>query len=168
MARPLPLPLTTLPLTSGDGCLNFLNTLRKALPIILKGLTIDSDILIRAKPDRSKDPIIAGLLKFPHESKPGRFSPVLFPGGTQNMKVKTLHVMFHGTGSLAHSAKVASHSNGSKLGFKKITEEPRSAAATALRLVLSCNTEWNAKGAIIGTNYKGQLSCVHGTTYLQL
>ncbi|KAJ6628852.1 hypothetical protein B0H10DRAFT_2209293 [Mycena sp. CBHHK59/15] len=145
-----------------DGRSTFLNTLRKALPIILKGLAIDSDILIRAKADRSKDPIIAGLLKFPHESKPGRFPPVLFSGGTQNMSkaftgpyfMKTLCVMFYGTGSLVHNAKPASHSNGIKLGFKKITEVSMSAAATALRLVLSRDTEWNAKGAVTGTNYE--------------
>ncbi|KAJ6631089.1 hypothetical protein B0H10DRAFT_2207473 [Mycena sp. CBHHK59/15] len=120
----------------------FLNTLRKALPTILNGLAIDSDILIWAKADRSKNPIIAGLLKFQHESKPGPYF------------MKTLRLMYFGLGSLGHKAKPASHSNGIKLGFKKVTEASMSAAATAIHLVLSRDTEWNAKGAVTGTNYE--------------
>jgi hypothetical protein len=62
-----------------DGRSSFLNALRKALPVILNGLNIDSNIVIKARADRSKDPILAGLLKFPDERKPSRFPPVLFP-----------------------------------------------------------------------------------------
>jgi hypothetical protein len=68
-----------------DGRSSFLNALQKALPVILNGLNIDSNILIKARADRSKDPILASLLKFPDERKPSRFPPVLFPSSIRNM-----------------------------------------------------------------------------------
>ncbi|KAJ7862569.1 hypothetical protein B0H13DRAFT_2354576 [Mycena leptocephala] len=48
-----------------DGRSSFVSTLRKAMPTILKGLGIDTDLFASAKADRTKDAILAGPLKFP-------------------------------------------------------------------------------------------------------
>ncbi|KAJ7687782.1 hypothetical protein B0H14DRAFT_3533860 [Mycena olivaceomarginata] len=124
-----------------DGCSSFLNALQKALPVILNGLNIDSNILIRARADRSKDPILAGLLKFPDERKPSRFPP-------------THRLMYFGPGSLASKAKPALNSNGIKLGFKEVTSSSMAAAGIALRVVLSPDESWQPKGTASGINWE--------------
>ncbi|KAF8209022.1 hypothetical protein K438DRAFT_1960750 [Mycena galopus ATCC 62051] len=137
-----------------DGHSIFLNTLRKAMPNILRDKNVSADLLVTAKAARGKDPVLLGLLKFEHESRSSRFPPVLFPSSKQNMNqvftgpyfLKTHRLMFFGAGSLVPDAKPAPHSNGMKLGFKAVTSSSMSAAAVALRFVLSADTEWSAKG----------------------
>ncbi|KAJ7777724.1 hypothetical protein B0H14DRAFT_3508056 [Mycena olivaceomarginata] len=147
-----------------DGRSSFLNALRKALPVILNGLNIASEILIRAKTDHSKDPILAGLLKFPDKHKPSRFPPVLFPTSTRNMNeaftgpyfLKTHRLMYFGPGSLASKAKPALNSNGIKLTFKEITSSSMAAAGIALCVVLSPNESWQPKGTACGINWEAE------------
>ncbi|KAJ7497890.1 hypothetical protein B0H11DRAFT_2226543 [Mycena galericulata] len=69
----------------GDARSSLLNSVRKALPTILKGLDVDFDLLTTAGADRSNNAILSGLLKFPNERKPTLYAPVLFPGPNQNM-----------------------------------------------------------------------------------
>ncbi|KAJ7704222.1 hypothetical protein B0H14DRAFT_2647642 [Mycena olivaceomarginata] len=147
-----------------DGRSSFLNALRKALPVILNGLNIDSNIVIKARADRSKDPILAGLLKFPDERKPSRFPPVLFPSSNQNMNeaftgayfLRTHRLMYFGPGSLASKAKPALNSNGIKLGFKEVTSSSMAAAGIALRVVLSPDESWQPKGTASGINWEAE------------
>ncbi|KAJ6583923.1 hypothetical protein DFH09DRAFT_1075545 [Mycena vulgaris] len=136
----------------GDSRSSFINTLRKALPSILKGLDVDSDLLTTASADRSKNSALASLLQYPTEKKPTLFAPVLFPGSTQNMSeiftgpifLKVHRLMYFGPGSLAANAKPAQNSNGIKLAFKEI------------RFVLSPDKEWAPKGAISGINWEAE------------
>ncbi|KAF8148359.1 hypothetical protein K438DRAFT_1779687 [Mycena galopus ATCC 62051] len=153
-----------------DGRSTFLNTLRKALPTILTGLNINSNLLVVAKADRSKDQVLTSLLKFSNERKPSRFPPVFFPGTSRNMKeiftgpyfLKTHRLMFFGPGSLANS-KPAPNSNGIRLGFKAITSSSMAATAISLRFVLSADTEWNSKGTVTGINWEAEYR-----TYIEL
>ncbi|KAF8145627.1 hypothetical protein K438DRAFT_1991606 [Mycena galopus ATCC 62051] len=126
-----------------DGRSIFLNTLRKAMPNILRDKNVSADLLITAKAARGKDPVLLGLLKFEHESRSSRFPP-------------THRLMFFGPGSLVPDAKPAPHSNGMKLGFKTVKSSSMSAAAIALRFVLSADTEWSAKGTVTGINWEGE------------
>ncbi|KAJ6572705.1 hypothetical protein DFH09DRAFT_1312485 [Mycena vulgaris] len=146
----------------GEGRSSFVNTLRKTLPTILKDLNVNSDLLTTANADRSKDPVLAGLLKFPNEKKPTRFAPVLFPGPAQNMNelftgpifLKVHRLMYFGPGSLAPGAKPAQNSNGIRLAFKEVTSSSISAAGIFTRFVLSPDKEWASKGAISGINWE--------------
>jgi hypothetical protein len=70
----------------GEGRSALIGVIRKALPVILKGHSIDSSLLTNAKADRSKDNTIDRLLRFPTERKATLYPPILFPGPTQNMK----------------------------------------------------------------------------------
>ncbi|KAF8173788.1 hypothetical protein K438DRAFT_129552 [Mycena galopus ATCC 62051] len=70
--------------------------------------------------------------------------------------LKTHRLMFFGPGSLVPDAKPAPHSNGMKLGLKAVTSSSISAAAIALRFVLSGDTEWSAKGTVTGINWEGE------------
>ncbi|KAJ7930165.1 hypothetical protein B0H13DRAFT_2309861 [Mycena leptocephala] len=141
-----------------DGRSSFLNMLRKTMPTILNDVKVDANLLIKAKADRSKDPALTALLKFPDENKYSRFPPVLFPGPTRNMTLaftgsyfmKTHRAMYFGPGSLAPGAKPALNSNGIRLKLEEVTAASMSAAAIGLRLVLSPDTEWNSKGSITG------------------
>ncbi|KAF8152081.1 hypothetical protein K438DRAFT_2026855 [Mycena galopus ATCC 62051] len=147
-----------------DGRSIFLNTLRKAMPNILRHKDISADVLVSAKAARGKDPVLIGLLKFEHETRSSRFPPVFFPSSKQNMNqvftgpyfLKTHRLMFFGPGSLVPDAKPAPHSNGMKLGLKAVTSSSMSAAAIALRFVLSADTEWSAKGTVTGINWEGE------------
>ncbi|KAJ7764639.1 hypothetical protein DFH07DRAFT_770485 [Mycena maculata] len=121
----------------GDARSSLIFTLRKTLPNILKGLDIDFDLLTTASADRRDNPVLWGLLKFPTDTKPTPYAPVLFPGPTQNMTelflspaVKKVHrLMYFGPGSLAIGGKPAANSNGVRLGLKMVTESSISAAA---------------------------------------
>ncbi|KAF8214908.1 hypothetical protein K438DRAFT_1749025 [Mycena galopus ATCC 62051] len=147
-----------------DGRSTFFNTLRKAMPTILANVNINSDLLVTAKADRSKDAVLLDLLKFPNEHRPSRFPPVLFPGSNQNMNkvftgpyfLKTHRLLFFGPGSLVPNSKPASNSDGIKLGFKAITSSSMAATAIALRFVLSADKEWGSKGAITGINWEAE------------
>ncbi|KAJ6559819.1 hypothetical protein B0H19DRAFT_1260509 [Mycena capillaripes] len=144
-----------------EGRSTFFNNLRKAMPTILKGLAVDFDLLISADADRSKDPVLIRLLKFPHENAPTRFAPVLFSREDQNMSelfkgivfLKVHRFMYFGLTSLAPGAKPAAHSNGMKLGFEDVNPSSMSMAATATRFVLSADTVWAVKGAKTGINW---------------
>ncbi|KAJ6596264.1 hypothetical protein DFH09DRAFT_1305160 [Mycena vulgaris] len=122
----------------GDGRSSFLFTLRKIMPTILKGLNVDSDLLTTAGADRSKDPILASLLRFPTDKKQTLFPPVLFPGTTRNMSelftgpvfLKVHRLMYFGPGSLAPAAGIFT------------------------RFALSPDKEWAPKGAITGINWE--------------
>ncbi|KAJ6536424.1 hypothetical protein DFH09DRAFT_1324677 [Mycena vulgaris] len=146
----------------GDGRSSFLFTLRKIMPTILKGLNVDSDLLTTAGADRSKDPILASLLRFPTDKKQTLFPPVLFPGTTRNMSelftgpvfLKVHRLMYFGPGSLAPNAKPAQNSNGVRLGFTGVTSSSISAAGIFTRFALSPDKEWAPKGAITGINWE--------------
>ncbi|KAJ7498363.1 hypothetical protein B0H11DRAFT_2225999 [Mycena galericulata] len=92
----------------GDARSTLINTVRKTLPNILKGLDIDFDLLTTANADRKDIPALSRLLKFPTDTKPTPYPPVLFPGPTRNMTelflsppVKKVHrPMYFGPGSL--------------------------------------------------------------------
>ncbi|KAJ7447332.1 hypothetical protein B0H11DRAFT_2335661 [Mycena galericulata] len=146
----------------GDARSSLLNSVRKALPTILKGLDVDFDLLTTAGADRSNNAVLSGLLKFPNERKPTLYAPVLFPGPNQNMTelflspaVKKVHrLMYFGPGSLVPGSKPASNSNGVRLSLKEVTASSISAAATVTRFVLSPDKEWASKGAISGTEWE--------------
>ncbi|KAJ7804142.1 hypothetical protein B0H14DRAFT_2612628 [Mycena olivaceomarginata] len=130
-----------------DGRSSFLNALRKALPVILNGLNIDSNILIKARADRSKDPILAGLLKFPTSASRLASHQSCSP---------THRLMYFGPGSLASKAKPALNSNGIKPGFKEVTSSSMAAAGIALRVVLSPDESWQPKGTASGINWEAE------------
>ncbi|KAJ7751477.1 hypothetical protein DFH07DRAFT_774722 [Mycena maculata] len=142
----------------GDAHSSLIFTLRKTLPNTLKGLDIDFDLLTTASADRRDNPVLLGLLKFPTDTKPTPYAPVLFPGPTQNMTklflspaVKKVHrLMDFSPGSLAIGDKPAANSNGVRLGLKMVTKSSISAAAILLRFVVSPDKEWATKGAISG------------------
>ncbi|KAJ7508115.1 hypothetical protein B0H11DRAFT_2308318 [Mycena galericulata] len=146
----------------GDARSSLLNSVRKALPTILKGLDVDFDLLTTAGADRSNNAALSRLLKFPTERKPTLYAPVLFPGPDQNMTelflgpvVKKVHrLMYFGPGSLVPGSKPASNSNGVRLSLKEVTASSISAAATVTRFVLSPDKEWASKGAISGTEWE--------------
>ncbi|KAJ7116960.1 hypothetical protein C8R44DRAFT_879493 [Mycena epipterygia] len=146
----------------GDTRSTILNTIRKALPAILKGLDINVDLLTTAGADRSNNAVLSSLLKFPTDKKPTLYAPILFPGHTQNMTelftgpvVKKVHrLMYYGPGSLAPGSKPAANSSGVKLGLKEVTASSIAAAATLTRFVLSTGKEWASKGAISGTEWE--------------
>ncbi|KAJ7456420.1 hypothetical protein B0H11DRAFT_2321762 [Mycena galericulata] len=145
----------------GDARSSLLNSVRKALPTILKGLDVDFDLLT-AGADRSNYATLSRLLKFPTERKPTLYATVLFPGPDQNMTelflgpvVKKVHrLMYFGPGSLVPGSKPASNSNGVRLSLKEVTASSISAAATVTRFVLSPDKEWASKGAISGTEWE--------------
>ncbi|KAJ7107424.1 hypothetical protein C8R44DRAFT_744620 [Mycena epipterygia] len=146
----------------GDTRSTILNTIRKALPAILKGLDINVDLLTTAGADRSNTAVLLSLLKFPTDRKPTLYAPILFPGHTQNMTelftgpvVKKVHrLMYYGPGSLSPGSKPAANSSGVKLGLKEVTASSIAAAATLTRFVLSTDKEWASKGAISGTEWE--------------
>ncbi|KAJ7078039.1 hypothetical protein B0H15DRAFT_933866 [Mycena belliarum] len=163
----------------GDGRSSLLTVLRKAMPTILKEFgMVKDDILSVARADRSKDPVLAGLLKFPGQRKPTCFAPILFPGGVQNMTevftgpvvlkvgviaisnfmnidpVKVHRVMLFGPNSLHEKAKPAANCNGIKLGVKVVTSSSLSAAALLSRFLVSPDKEWASTGAISGINWE--------------
>ncbi|KAJ7466664.1 hypothetical protein B0H11DRAFT_2307357 [Mycena galericulata] len=153
----------------GDARSSLLNSVRKALPTILKGLDVDFDLLTTAGADRSNNAVLSGLLKFPTERKPTLYAPVLFPGPNKNMTelflgpaVKKVHrLMYFGPGSLVPGSKPAPNSNGVRLSLKEVTASSISAAATVTRFVLSPDKEWASKGAISGTEWEQDYRTYH-------
>ncbi|KAJ7777659.1 hypothetical protein DFH07DRAFT_951307 [Mycena maculata] len=153
----------------GDGRSTLLNNIRKALPVILKDHHIDTHLLTSASADRSKDKVIAGLLRFPTDKKATLWAPILFPTSTQNMNlvftgpmVMQIHrLMYFGPGSLVPGKSVAQNSNGIRLGFREVTEASISASAILARFVLSPDKEWASKGAISGTDYEKEYRTYH-------
>ncbi|KAJ7075494.1 hypothetical protein B0H15DRAFT_956411 [Mycena belliarum] len=153
----------------GEGRSTLISVIRKNLPIILKGLNIDSDILTTASADRSNNPALTGLLRFPTERKATLYGPVLFPGPTQNMNelftgevvMKVHRLMFFGPKSLVPRSKPAANSNGIKMGLKEVTEESISAAGTLTRFVLSPDKEWASTGAISGIEWEADYRAYH-------
>ncbi|KAJ7464074.1 hypothetical protein FB451DRAFT_1370458 [Mycena latifolia] len=151
-----------------EGRSSLLNTIRKQLPIILKGYNIDADILVSAAADRSKSDTLTRLLCFP-QKKATLYAPVLFTGTTQNMTecftgpivMKVHRLMLFGPTSLVQGNKPASNSNGMKLGIRSITPMSVSAAATLTRFVLSPDKEWASKGAISGTDWEADCRAYH-------
>ncbi|KAJ7111641.1 hypothetical protein C8R43DRAFT_961953 [Mycena crocata] len=147
-----------------EGRSTLLNIMRKALPGVLNGYNIDSDILTTATADRSKDPILASLLKFPTDKKPSRFPPVLFPGPTQNMGevftsvifMKMHRLMYFGPASLVPNSKPAPNSNGIKLGLNGVTSSSMSTVAVCIRFILSPDKEFASKGAVSGINWEAE------------
>jgi hypothetical protein len=137
----------------GEGRSALIGVIRKALPVILKGHSIDSSLLTNAKADRSKDNAIDRLLRFPGERKATLYPPIFFPGPTQNMKEvftgpiimnvsihvnyvlawliqsKVHRLMYFGPSSLTLGSKPVQNSNGIKLGFHDVTEASVSAVA---------------------------------------
>ncbi|KAJ7115238.1 hypothetical protein C8R44DRAFT_739833 [Mycena epipterygia] len=126
------------------------------------GLDINVDLLTTAGADRSNNAVLLSLLKFPTDRKPTLYTPILFPGHTQNMTelftgpvVKKVHrLMYYGPGSLAPGSKPAANSSGVKLGLKEVTASSIAAAATLTRFVLSTDKEWASKSAISGTEWE--------------
>jgi len=70
----------------GEGRSSLLNVVRKALPIILKGVDIDVSLLMTAGADRSNNAALTTLLCFPHENKSTLYPPLLFPSPVRHMK----------------------------------------------------------------------------------
>ncbi|KAJ7813326.1 hypothetical protein B0H13DRAFT_2382582 [Mycena leptocephala] len=153
----------------GEGRSALIGVIRKALPVILKGHSIDSSLLTNAKADRSKDNTIDRLLRFPTERKATLYPPILFPGPTQNMKevftgpiIMNVHrLMYFGPSSLTLGSKPAQNSNGIKLGFHDVTEASVSAAVILTRFVLSTDAEWAAKGAISKIEWEEEYRAYH-------
>ncbi|KAJ7509794.1 hypothetical protein B0H11DRAFT_2216670 [Mycena galericulata] len=153
----------------GDARSSLLNSIRKALPTILKELNVDFDLLTTAGADRSNNAVLSGLLKFPTERKPTLYAPVLFPGPNKNMTelflgpaVKKVHrLMYFGPGSLVPGSKPAPNSNGVRLSLREVTASSISAEATVTRFVLSPDKEWASKGAISGTEWDQDYRSYH-------
>ncbi|KAJ7613490.1 hypothetical protein FB45DRAFT_1065059 [Roridomyces roridus] len=143
----------------GDARSTLISNIRKNLPAILQGCSIDSSELgqfLVANADRSNSAAFKGLLQFPRDKKPTLFAPILFPRLTQVMTdiflgppVQRVHrLMYYGPGSLVLGNKPASNSNGVKLHLKTVTASSIAASATLLRFVLSVDKEWSSTGAI--------------------
>ncbi|KAJ7909768.1 hypothetical protein B0H13DRAFT_2330025 [Mycena leptocephala] len=131
----------------GEGRSGLIKVIRKALPGILKGYNIDSDLLTTADMDRSKNDVLDRLLRFPNDRKPTLLAPVH-------------RLMFFGPTSLNSGSKPAQNSNGVKLDLK-VTEESVSAAGILTRFVLSSDGAWAAKGAISGIDYEQDYRAYH-------
>ncbi|KAJ7618618.1 hypothetical protein FB45DRAFT_1007374 [Roridomyces roridus] len=143
----------------GDARSTLISNIRKNLPAILQGCSIDSSELgqfLVANADRSNSAALKGLLQFPRDKKPTLFAPILFSRLTQVMTdiflgppVQRVHrLMYYGPGSLVLGNKPASNSNGVKLHLKTVTASSIAASATLLRFVLSVDKEWSSTGAI--------------------
>ncbi|KAJ6598041.1 hypothetical protein B0H10DRAFT_1959460 [Mycena sp. CBHHK59/15] len=147
----------------GEGRSILVNAVRRALPIILKGLNIDPTLLTMASADRSNHNVLTSLLRFPNERKATLFAPVLFPGPSKDMNkiftgpifLQVHRMMYYGPSSLTAGAKPARNSNGVKLGIYKITEGSVSLAAIISRFVVSPDKEWATKGAISNIDWEG-------------
>ncbi|KAJ7708059.1 hypothetical protein B0H17DRAFT_1191558 [Mycena rosella] len=153
----------------GDGRSTLISLIQRTLPVILKGLDIDSDILTMADADHRNNPALKGLLQFPNERKATLYAPVLFPGITQNMNelftgpifMKVHRLMYFGPKSLVPGKKPASNSNGMKMRLRGVMESLMAAAGILTRFVLSPDTEWAATGSISGTDWEADYRAYH-------
>ncbi|KAJ7708063.1 hypothetical protein B0H17DRAFT_1191566 [Mycena rosella] len=135
----------------GDGRSTLISLIQRTLPVILKGLDIDSDILTMADADHRNNPALKGLLQFPNERKATLYAPVLFPGITQNMNelftgpifMKVHRLMYFGPKSLVPGKKPASNSNGMKMRLRGVMESLMAAAGILTRL--SCRPIRNGR-----------------------
>lgn len=141
-----------------------INSVRGVIASILSsaGHSVNNKILGSANPDRSKDKVLLGLLRFPEDNKSKPFAPILFPQGKKRLeyiftsqivlevcrhlfcfiysltfRLRQIHrVMVHGQSSLGENSKPDPKANGTKYGVSEATDHSIALAGTLVCLAL--------------------------------